>query len=381
MDDKLPCEIVRDLLPSYADALTGEVTNAALEAHLAQCPDCARLYEEMKAPEIASEPENIDYLKKVKNRTRRVVAIVICLCLAAAAGLVAYFVTRPAPDIPPQVSYDARTHIVTVIGHGDYSELVWPEEIEKAYQLKVQDDAFDLTLNLHLFEMAENKAELISAFVRSCAGSVDFYQQTLPEMLPGILDAQAQNPHISLELSAMRNLLYEYDADGNELCCLDVPAYHHWGAVYLLSQLNEESYGWKQLAFAYYTEFLVNPDNWLAAQGQAQGGYSLQDCRAAFDEAAGKAILYGFGDWGTPFEARPMSEIFPALGGEGKSMSVSMAVSFLAWLADRHGYETVARWAQGELDFADAFGMDFERAYTAWLLAMVEKAGMLSITP
>ena len=36
----LPCEVVRDLLPSYVDGLTSETTNGMLEAHLDSCPGC-----------------------------------------------------------------------------------------------------------------------------------------------------------------------------------------------------------------------------------------------------------------------------------------------------------------------------------------------------
>ena len=34
MKNKLPCEIIRDLLPSYVDGLTSEVTNEAICEHI-----------------------------------------------------------------------------------------------------------------------------------------------------------------------------------------------------------------------------------------------------------------------------------------------------------------------------------------------------------
>ena len=39
---ELECCVVRDLLPSYVEGLTSEETNAAVEAHLASCPACAK---------------------------------------------------------------------------------------------------------------------------------------------------------------------------------------------------------------------------------------------------------------------------------------------------------------------------------------------------
>ena len=70
---QLECEIVRDLLPSYADGQTSEVTNAAVEEHLASCPACAEILRLMREPvkPTPARPEEIDYLKKVKKSRRR----------------------------------------------------------------------------------------------------------------------------------------------------------------------------------------------------------------------------------------------------------------------------------------------------------------------
>lgn len=48
-DVTLTCGIVRDLLPLYLDGLTSPETNAALEAHLAACPDCRALRAALEA--------------------------------------------------------------------------------------------------------------------------------------------------------------------------------------------------------------------------------------------------------------------------------------------------------------------------------------------
>ena len=34
---KIPCEMIQDLLPSYIDELTSEVTNREVEAHVSEC--------------------------------------------------------------------------------------------------------------------------------------------------------------------------------------------------------------------------------------------------------------------------------------------------------------------------------------------------------
>ena len=44
MSDKLRCEIVQDLLPSYVDGLTSDETNEAIKDHLADCVSCRDMY-------------------------------------------------------------------------------------------------------------------------------------------------------------------------------------------------------------------------------------------------------------------------------------------------------------------------------------------------
>ncbi|MBE7009680.1 MAG: DUF4825 domain-containing protein [Ruminococcaceae bacterium] len=75
--NNLPCEVVRDLLPSYVDGLTSETTNNLVDGHIETCEPCRAALEAMRAPE-ETPPEGktreIDYLKKNKKRNRAVVA-------------------------------------------------------------------------------------------------------------------------------------------------------------------------------------------------------------------------------------------------------------------------------------------------------------------
>lgn len=94
MSRELDCEIVRDLLPLYLEGLTSPETGAAVEAHLAGCPACAKVRENMAAPAAAPAEEGadparkeVDYLKRVRSRGRlRVMLAVICTVLVLAAG-------------------------------------------------------------------------------------------------------------------------------------------------------------------------------------------------------------------------------------------------------------------------------------------------------
>ena len=85
----IPCEVIRDLFPSYIDGLTNEVTNREIEAHNAGCADCAAILASMKNPQVepaagepASAKKEIDFLLKNKRRNLKII-------LGSLAGAVA----------------------------------------------------------------------------------------------------------------------------------------------------------------------------------------------------------------------------------------------------------------------------------------------------
>lgn len=86
----MKCEIVRDLLPSYIDGLTSEVSNQEIEAHLKECTECRSYYEAMKSNVDTSkvELEDNEFIK-VLNKIRKVTlektvlvsATIICILI------------------------------------------------------------------------------------------------------------------------------------------------------------------------------------------------------------------------------------------------------------------------------------------------------------
>jgi len=115
MNRQLDCEIVRDLLPSYLDGQTSDVTNTAIEEHISWCRDCAEVLQRMKEPEDTAVPqyEEIDYLKKVKRskkRTAWTAAAATLLIVLLILGIV-LFVRGTAEDL--------NAHAVNVRVEGD----------------------------------------------------------------------------------------------------------------------------------------------------------------------------------------------------------------------------------------------------------------------
>lgn len=149
MGTDLRCEIVRDLLPSYVDGLTSEVTNRAVEDHVAACPSCAGELSRMSEPEPPPLPEpaaEVDYLKKVRRKSWRPVrlttACVLCLLLFLGALWVFAYGT-PA-------SADEVECTVTV------SEEVVTEEGAVYQTLTIQGTVLDSSRSIVRVEWVEN---------------------------------------------------------------------------------------------------------------------------------------------------------------------------------------------------------------------------------
>ena len=77
--NKIPCEVVQDLFPSYIDHLTSETTNKVIESHLTECDHCKSVLDSMcgESDETFTPDEpgkkEIDFLKKNRARNRKVI--------------------------------------------------------------------------------------------------------------------------------------------------------------------------------------------------------------------------------------------------------------------------------------------------------------------
>ena len=93
----IPCELIEDLLPVYADELTSPVTNEIVEEHLKNCDKCSQKYHLMKRPiteKSERDMKEIDFLKKTKKNNRKkllLCAAVIWLMAVVFVGFSYYF--------------------------------------------------------------------------------------------------------------------------------------------------------------------------------------------------------------------------------------------------------------------------------------------------
>lgn len=82
MKSDLKCEVVKDLLPGFAEKLISEVTNSEIEEHLAECRNCTAYYKTLKSHEkipIGKSRDDIKFMIRIK-RKHLITLFVSVLC-------------------------------------------------------------------------------------------------------------------------------------------------------------------------------------------------------------------------------------------------------------------------------------------------------------
>lgn len=64
-----------------------------------------------------------------------------------------------------------------------------------------------------------------------------------------------------------------------------------------------------------------------------------------------------------------------------QKMSYAMAMSFIAWLSERYGLETVTAFVCENKNFTEAFGSDYESTFEEWKNRIREKYPFVENTP
>ena len=89
IENKIPCEVVQDLLPLYVDGVTNEVTTNMVKEHIGECAECQNEHDILCTKFPQEEVENkttktrFDAMMKVlkRKRVRVSIVLVILTCL------------------------------------------------------------------------------------------------------------------------------------------------------------------------------------------------------------------------------------------------------------------------------------------------------------
>ncbi len=87
-----PCKLIQDLLPLYYDGVCSAESREIIEAHLSECAECSRIFEEIREADSVSIPaapihemQKADSLKKIKRKLLRKQILIAAASLAAVA--------------------------------------------------------------------------------------------------------------------------------------------------------------------------------------------------------------------------------------------------------------------------------------------------------
>lgn len=381
----LPCSVVRDMLPLLADGLLSAESETLLREHLKSCDACRKMFEEMTEPEIMTETDKLelDYLKKVRGRRNRLVAAIL-LSVALVGGGV--FMWLQAQAGKATVSYDESSKTLVVYSNGEGKKLELPEEIAQAQTLDAQYDSFRMAMYLPLLSEAETPlTEYLPAYLERTKNSIDFMRTYLRENCADSYPAERADKYVELKIQPEGEYTW---TELEDRIVLDIgKLYWHREELYILSMLGGSGVQWQQLGYAWYLGTCLNPysealantsmellkeqpyyDAYLRLGGTQE--LTPENYRRMYDATAWLCLTEGM-YWGSAYESSPLYKTAlykgPSLAkAPANEMSVCMATSFVAFLADEYGFSEVSAFCFGKLSFEQAFGTDFNSAYDAW---------------
>jgi hypothetical protein len=126
----LPCEIIRDLMPSYCDGLCSDATKSAVEAHVSSCESCGKVLDVMQSTvrfrpaADDAEKKNIESIARFLKRTK-FKALLIGLLAATVPFAVGIFLynathwenTAVSPDMVTFEAYRLKNGDIACVFH------------------------------------------------------------------------------------------------------------------------------------------------------------------------------------------------------------------------------------------------------------------------
>ena len=233
----------------------------------------------------------------------------------------------------------------------------------------------------------------VAAFANRLANGQNYISMFLEKNAAGCYDEEAANRLI--EYTIFNNDEYRYYLDDTTAEVHVGEKYWRCEEYYIFLVLHPESLHWQHYGYAEYLGSVLNPyDLYLAKINDGvvstatfgeyaqiyrdHGGrpinLSNKDYRLLVDSVAYYCLVNGM-NWGTAYESYPITEVygFTEPAEEGDDMSVSMASSFCAYLAETFGFDKLTSYCAGQNDFAESFGVTFERAFESWKETLLEK--------
>ncbi len=396
MSKKLPCYIVKDMLPLYADDLLSQESMNDVKEHLEECSDCSALYRQMTSPEpeITEDVPEVDYLKKInKGRKRLLTCALLIVALIAAAAFINGRIQAAKADI----SYDEATKTMVIYGKDD-TDIKVPKTVNDAKELDAQFDTFHVKVNLPILRNGDTPLEkYLPEYLGRTNESLKFIRNYMKENSDNEGLKERADKYVDLSVMAYKGYEWSEKEDRIEL---EIGAFYwHREEMYILSLLGSKNVQWKQLGYAWYLGSCIDPHSEVLTiinlsdemeelpyyDAYVRGGGTEEATPENYKiltDAVSYMCLTENGPDGTPYEVQPLrntalySAPAKAPADPGDDMSVAMATSFIAYLSEQYGFDTVSKFCFGTDSFEKCFGTDYQTAYDDWSSWIIETYGV-----
>ncbi len=118
MKEKIPCDLIKDILPLYDEKLCSEETNKIISEHLAECEECRKLISDIIIPEtnISAVPDESSAFKKINRKIKlgkRKIRILAAF-LVVIIGILIYLTAGQIKKVGKMQSFDTIFQTIEV---------------------------------------------------------------------------------------------------------------------------------------------------------------------------------------------------------------------------------------------------------------------------
>ena len=386
MSKKLPCYIVRDMLPQYAEDLLSQESAEDIKQHLDDCEECREIYRQMTGaePEILEEDvREVDYLKKVRKNRR---GIIIAAAVIVAMIVCGAFINSRIQAAKATINYDESSKTMVIYGKDD-TDIKIPKAVNDANELDAQFDSFHLKVSLPILRTGgASLQEYLPEYLGRTNESLKFIRNYMRENCGSEGLNERADKYVDISIMAQKGYTWSELEDRIEL---EIGAFYwHREEMYVLSLLGSKNVQWKQLGYAWYLGSCLDPYSEVFSisfsnnmeelpyyEAYIRGGGTKEPTPGNYkilnDAVSFMCLTEKLPD-GTPYEVSPLKNTAlysaPAKAPEdpGDEMSVAMATSFIAYLSDQYGFGKVSDFCFGMDSFEQSFGIDYQSAYDSW---------------
>ena len=394
MTKKIPCYVAQDLLPLYVEDLLSPKSAEDIRQHLEECEECRELYNQMKSdePTFADDIPEVDHLKKINSKRRR---LIVATALIVALVFCGAFISGKIRSAKADISFDEASKTMVIYGKDD-TNIKLPETVNGANNLDAQFNTFRVEVFIPILRTGgKSLQEFLPDYLGRTKESLGFIRNYVKENCHNEELAKRANKYVDFGIMARGG--YAWTEKDNRIK-IEIGAYYwHREEMYVLSLLGSKNVRWPQLGYAWYLGSCIDPyseslqvtfnDNLKNARyfdAYERSGGTLEPTPENWRKLSDAISYYCLTvnrENGTPYEVMPIrytalySAPTKAPKDPGDEMSVSMATSFIAYLADQYGFSAVSDFCFGGKTFKKTFGIDYQSAYDSWTKWIIETYG------